>query len=142
LHRLCGNRQRHPQADANYALGSAFNASEFVSFSYSSNLINFVSGDVNLLVAGILPTLLPAAATVGISNNFQGFSSNSNGTWVIEQLVSADFGPTSTWSVASASTPEPATMGLEGLSLAALRFSAIAAGSAAVTCGKLTRPGV
>ncbi len=105
-----------------YTLGSFLTLSNFVSFVYSSNLIpmfTISSSDVNLVVSGSLPSPLPAAATVTIANNVWRFSSSTSGAWSVGSPL-RDFGAVNSWSAPAASAPEPASIGLLGLGLAAI----------------------
>ena len=105
-----------------YTLGSFLNLSNFVSFVYSSSLIpgfTILSSDTNLVVSGSIPSPLPAAGTVTIANNVWRFSSSTSGAWSVGSPLQ-DFGAVNSWSAPSASAPEPASIGLLGLGLAAI----------------------
>ncbi len=109
-----------------YSLGDSFGVDNFQFFTYSSSILGnpgFTIGrnSSGLAVSGTLPSVLPGAADVSISGDGWSFVSNSNGSWSVENPAPADFGPSSTWSLASpANAPEPASMALLAFGLAAL----------------------
>lgn len=89
----------------NYTQGAALGNANFVSFSYSSNLISYTITASNLVgLVGTLPTSLPAPATVTIAgpgNNVH--ISNSNGSWCSGVSCVSDYGSSSSWSLPSTS---------------------------------------
>jgi hypothetical protein len=108
---------------APYTLGTAITSSNFVGFEYTSNLISFSinQNDPGFSVSGSLPSLLPGAATVTIEDNLWEFSTSSTGSWFVANLSEPDdFGPANSWSAATSSAPEPGTIAMLGLGLAAV----------------------
>jgi PEP-CTERM motif-containing protein len=108
---------------APYTLGTPITTSNFVNFFYTSNLVTFGinQGDPGFFVSGSLPSLLPGPATILIEDNQWEFSSSSDGSWFVNDfLLGQDNGPSNTWSSASASTPEPGTILMLAVGLAAL----------------------
>jgi hypothetical protein len=115
----------------NYTLGNAFDISNFVSFSYSSDLTTFVlSGtgfgpDQVSDFSGSLPAALPAFADVNISSQgVQAFGPASSGSWCAGvNGCNLDFGVNG---VFASDVPEPASLalmftGFAGLMLMGLR---------------------
>jgi hypothetical protein len=89
----------------NYTLGTALANSNFVSFSYSSNLLSFSLTQANSPnLSGTLPATLPAQATVLVD----GFTTNPNdllwshsdGSWCAGSNCTGDNGSSSTWGLA------------------------------------------
>jgi hypothetical protein len=120
----------------NYTPGDELETSNFVSFTYSSNLLSFTSDDGSLF--GVLPVNLPAPANVdieelvvvpGCTNCAQlGFQSSTldNDQW---QVFTEDIGTNGIWSAAAPNTavPEPSSLvmlagGLAGLGAWRLRL--------------------
>ncbi len=91
-----------------FTLGDTLNRCNFVGFSYTSNLmpgpgLTVTSANVQD-VAGSLPASLPAAADVYVeTTDHIVFHSNPNGAWVVGEV--SDYGPTSSWSLVTASVP-------------------------------------
>jgi hypothetical protein len=112
---------------APYTLGTPITTSNFVDFSYTSNLLSFNinQNDADFSVSGSLPSVLPGAATLTIEDSQWEFSSSSNGSWSVEEFSErpSDFGPANSWSQAS-SAPEPGTIAMLGLGLAAVGIRA------------------
>ena len=109
----------------NYSLGSPIDTSNFVSFSYKSNLTSFSldAGDVSE-VSGSLPAILPATATVEfLVGEGVPFFSSVDGRWCAD--CADDQGQTSIWSagVAAGEAPEPATWAMMLLGFAGLGFA-------------------
>lgn len=72
-----------------------------------TNASTIRTGDPGLSVSGSIATI-PGQNTVFISNNSNGFTSNTNGR---SPVGLADFGTTSTWTAANVSaTPAPPTI--------------------------------
>jgi hypothetical protein len=110
----------------NYSLGGPIHTSNFVSFSYKSNLTS-LSLDANDVseVSGSLPAILPAAATVEfLVGEGVPFFSSADGSWCTD--CSVDQGQTSVWSAgagaAAGEAPEPATWAMMLLGFAGLGF--------------------
>jgi hypothetical protein len=107
---------------AGYTPGSPLTTSPFLTFEYSSNLVSFTinQNDAGFFVSGGLPSTLPGAATLVIEDNLWEFSSSSSGSWFVSDLSGPrDLGPANSWSAATASVPEPGSMAMLGLGLAA-----------------------
>jgi hypothetical protein len=117
----------------NYTLGNPFDITNFVSFSYTSNLTNFVLNGTGSGVgqasafSGSLPSMLPSFADVNIdSQSVQIFNTSSSGSWCAGfGGCNLDFGTNGVYNSASA-VPEPASLastftGLAGLMLIGLR---------------------
>lgn len=94
----------------NYTRGNPINPVNFVSFTYTSNLINVtVNAADSPSVSGTIPANLPASASVSIFGpNANVFQSQSQGNWCAGNSCESDFGPTSTWSLAAAPPATPA----------------------------------
>jgi hypothetical protein len=106
---------------AGYTPGSPVTSSNFYNFSYTSNLISFTidQNDPGFSVSGGLPATLPGAASLVIEDSLWEFSSSSSGAWFVDSFEEpADFGPANSWS-SVAGVPEPGTMGMLGMGLAA-----------------------
>ena len=115
----------------NYTLGNPFDITNFVSFSYTSNLMTFVwsgigSGPDQVSdFSGSLPATLPAYADINISSqSVQVFGPVSSGSWCVGiNGCNLDFGING---VFDAGVPEPASLaltltGFAGLMLMRLR---------------------
>lgn len=115
----------------NYTLGNAVDITNFVSFSYSSNLTSFIlsgtgggAGQVSAF-SGSLPAMLPAFADINMdSESMQIFNTSSSGSWCAGfNGCNLDFGDNGVWTSA---IPEPASLaltftGFAGLLLVGLR---------------------
>lgn len=98
---------------------TTISASNFVGFSYMSNLVNFtIYGNTNGAMASGSLTALPGPDYTLFSDNSYTFTSSSSGGWSVGRtiLISAgsdeDRGATSIWAAgpaAVAAVPEPAT---------------------------------
>jgi hypothetical protein len=97
----------------NFALGAPLNNSNFVSFTYTSNLTTLSMSASDLQSTGLtgtIPATLPGPATIQINKIGSGtvFQSNvPNGNWCAGSTCSADFGPTSTWTFVPDAPPSP-----------------------------------
>ena len=119
-----------------YTLGATLTNSNLVSFTYTSNLLNFTitpSGSYSYSLTGTLPASLPATAAVGIYAYGAGASPNQmlisrlSGSWCAGTGCLADTGSSSSWSPQSVTgspgpttvpTLSPAVLGALGLLLA------------------------
>jgi len=117
---------------SDYTLGTNLSNSNFVSFTYQSNLINLsysgIGTDPNQLMSiqGLIPPTLPATADVFLYGFQQYptfaqlgyiFRSNVNGAWCVgTQDCSADYGFSHEWTV----TPIPPALPLFATGLGAL----------------------
>jgi PEP-CTERM motif-containing protein len=104
-----------------YTPGSPITTSNFLDFTYTSNLANFSinQNDTGFSVSGGLPATLPGPATLLIEDDTWEFSSMTGGSWFVNSLVPQDFGPSNTFSAAS-TVPEPGAMAMLGLGLGAV----------------------
>jgi hypothetical protein len=95
-----------------YTIGDLLNASNFVSFSYSSNLTNFAIDSVDGIVGSL--SNLPGANFVNFFDGDHVFSSLAVGglsAWCTgaSNACASDFGSSSSWALAAAgAVPEPA----------------------------------
>jgi hypothetical protein len=99
----------------NYTLGSEIVSSNFVSFTYQSNLIDISITPATLtFVDGFLFSPLPSAEYVFVRGSnpgalFTSFNPQQNGSWCAGSGCLQDNGPTSSWALATVeSVPEPA----------------------------------
>lgn len=104
-----------------YTLGQAITTSNLINFTYNgtnlTSAFTISGGDPGAAASGSITTI-PGQNTVFISNNSNGFTSNTNGRWTVGL---ADFGTTSTWTAASpTATPAPSTIVLLTLGLLAM----------------------
>jgi hypothetical protein len=112
----------------NYTQGTAISSSNFVDFSYTSNLLTFDinSSSAGLFVSGTIPTVLPSGNVLfTIEDNATILqSSTGNLGWCAGNSCSDDYGPSYTWSATTApsGTPEPATALLVAPFVAGLWF--------------------
>ena len=103
----------------NFNLGDTIDATNFVSFSYSSNLVSFSipSFDQVGFLSGTLFGPLPSTELFYIRNsdNSDSFLSAQSGTWCAGNNCSNDTGSSSAWALSAATVPEPTTMLLFGI---------------------------
>jgi hypothetical protein len=119
----------------NYTLGNAISSSNFVSFTYTSNLTSFTIPASNLsTIVATLPSALPAEANVFFETNVSPFyvfiseNANDNGDWCTGTDCDGDFGINGTWSLAVAAptgAPAPNTIALMGVALVAVLMAQI-----------------
>jgi hypothetical protein len=108
----------------NYTLNQAITAANFVSFIYSSNVLNFtLLPSDNPLVSGMFVTSLPAPANISlVGPGISVLTSLSSGSWCGGLDCASDKGSSSTWSMASGSgslltIPTLSTPALVGMAL-------------------------
>src|SRR5689334_10140805 len=103
----------------NYTPGTTFNSTNFVSLSYSSNLLNLtLTSSDNPNVTGLIPANLPAAASVNIFANpccSKQFFSSTNGTWCSGLSCGDDTGTGGAWSFPSNPGAGPTATGVPAL---------------------------
>ena len=98
-----------------YQLGDVISTSNFVSFSYSSNLVpsyvTILAADVPNMY-GIL-SAVPGEDSLYFqtSNNQQYFYANSGGSWCVGNACD-DYGSSHQWTAAAGGVPEPANWAL------------------------------
>jgi len=100
--------------------GSALTTDDLFGFSYNSNLLSFgINGnDPGVTLSGVIPSTLPGQANISVGDNEFSFISSTDGTWAAFQ-VGDDAGPASVWTANVAGVPEPGTMAMLGVGLAA-----------------------
>ncbi len=115
---------------SNYVLGNALTNANFVSFDYSSSIISSFSvtsatllsigGSLNSDLSGGVSSLVIAGGGM-----FFASSTNGAGAWCLGPACNNDDGPSSSWELTSSgtSTPEPATLLVSVLGLAAIGFA-------------------
>ncbi len=111
----------------NYTLGTSLSNSNFVSFTYTSNLTTFSLTAANSpTLLGMLPASLPATAQVTVSgyatNPNYFFGSQTDGSWCVGFTCLSDTGTSSSWSLNSPNVPTlryPTLAGLAALLAAA-----------------------
>lgn len=115
----------------NYVLGTTLTNANFVSFGYTSDLIPSLSiTSANLLnISGSLNSdLSGGVSSLSIlRQDFTMFVSSTNGAgaWCLGSACGQDDGPSSSWALNSSGspTPEPATLFVSVLGLAAIGFA-------------------
>jgi hypothetical protein len=93
---------------SDYTQGDPIEFANFVSFTYTSNLLSLSFSDVSV-ITGTLPVDLPATANVLIEGQ-QGFQSDTTGAWSVTADVGGsilDEGSSSLWSVTPLPTAFP-----------------------------------
>ncbi len=97
-----------------YTPGQNIQASNFVSLSYTSNLLTFTVTSANLnSISGQIPVTLPAAAnvTIGQSNSFGAINNmlftRAGGYWCAGLNCGLDTGASHTWSLVAPPPPPP-----------------------------------
>jgi hypothetical protein len=119
----------------NYTLGTDLQASNFVSFSYTSNLLDIVATSVNMLT-GALPVSLPGPAQIEMQQldvtscgaelcpvlDFESTIPTGGDQW---QIGVDDEGNNGIWNAAAQNTaaPEPAPLAMLAIGLAGLGAS-------------------
>lgn len=100
---------------SSYTLGNTLTSGDFVSLSYSSNLISYTYGAAVLSgIYGSLPASLPGNS--GYVDLF--FNSNANefyassGYWCTGGTCAADYGYADNWSATAPAVPEPMSLAL------------------------------
>ena len=89
----------------NYTRGTALTSSNFVSFTYSSNLTNFSISSAQLtVISGSLPTSLPGTANLWLNGGANNRLSTGADYWCAGATCALDWGLTHTWSFYSASS--------------------------------------
>ena len=114
----------------NYTVGQNLDMTNFVSFSYTSNLFSYSVGladssDPVAFIQGAIPVDMPSSAFVEIMDTQSPaatFFSFPGGSWCVGQNCGADNGPSSTWNLATAA-PEPSTLIPAVLGLSAFVWS-------------------
>ena len=95
---------------ANYTPGTPILNGNFISLTYTSNLLNFVlNSSDNPSVSGSIPASLPSAAGVfifGPGNKV--LDTQQNGRWCSGLSCDSDFGPGHTWNAAAATATSAA----------------------------------
>jgi hypothetical protein len=96
-----------------YTQGNGLALSNFVSFTYKSNLLN-LSYDVATYIRGNLVNLPGKDYVVMVFNGGVAFYSlnTGSGSWCIGNNCEQDMGPSSLWTMTTATTPLPATLPL------------------------------
>ena len=96
----------------NYTLGNTILLANFVSLTYSSNLVNFTLTPANVpSISGSLPASLPSAASVNFFATTGGaaqgmeLNTSNDGTWCSGFECAGDRGTAGTWSLYSAPVP-------------------------------------
>jgi hypothetical protein len=109
----------------NYTLGDEFTVDNFVSFTYSSNLLAFdITEDQIHEFYGSF-TSLPGPADVYILSDFPEYfnlQTSSDGSWCAGSECLGDYGYTSVWAAANSpsAVPEPAVWALTLIGLATM----------------------
>jgi len=95
----------------NYTPGTNITTGNFVSFTYSSNLISYtINGGELAFASGVIPASLPAAANVTLGANpccSRQFTSSTNGSWCSGLNCADDNGTGGVWALPGSPTPTP-----------------------------------
>lgn len=97
-----------------YTFGDTLTADNFVSFTYSSNLLNYTLNSVDDLTGSLTAATGPAFVVFhGGGYVFDSLVAGPFSPWCTgaSGACAADFGLLSSWSLAAASVPEPAIWG-------------------------------
>lgn len=119
----CTGQGRATLVLQNYTPGNTIVQANFVSLTYSSNLVNYTLSTANSpSVSGIIPVSLPAAANVNVFANTGGAAqgmelwTSANGNWCGGFECAGDYGTAGTWSLYSAPVPTATTAAVPALS--------------------------
>jgi len=99
----------------NYTLGSTLTSANFVSFSYTSNLLSYSLNSVDDLTGSLTAATGPAFVVFhGGGYTFDSLVAGPFSPWCTGTTgaCSSDFGLFSSWSLAAGSVPEPAMWGV------------------------------
>ena len=112
----------------NYVLGDILTNANFVSFDYSSSIISgfsLTSATLGIISGSLNSDLSGGVSSVGIVGGGMMFVSSTNGAgaWCLGPACNNDDGPSSSWTNSQSSIPEPATLFVSMLGLAAMGFS-------------------
>lgn len=114
----------------NYVLGGTFTNANFVSFDYTSSIIpalSITSATLFSIGGSLNSDLANGVSSIGIiaiGGTMFVSSTNGAGAWCIGSGACAlDDGPSSSWASSQSSTPEPATLFVSVLGLAAMGFA-------------------
>ena len=117
----CSGQGRATLVLQNYTQGNTMLPANFVSLTYSSNLVNFTLTPANVpSITGSLPASLPSAANVDFFSTTGGaaqgmeLNTSNNGGWCGGFECAGDRGTAGTWSLSSA--PVPTATGVPALS--------------------------
>lgn len=110
----CTGQGRATLVLQNYTPGDTIVQANFVSLTYSSNLVNYtLSPTNNPSVSGVIPVSLPAAANVNVFATTGGVGqgmelyTRTTGNWCAGFECAGDYGTAGAWSLYSAPVPTP-----------------------------------